>query len=137
MTNSKLTALSLPDFCPDHCKGLSKIKLAHSCGILLASPSWRNRHGTHELAQVVVHRDGTIAEGKCPPAVHGPHCQRTGTRRATTCGTRPRVEPDDHSPRHARADKWGHLPRCLCGPWSQARGSPSPEPVVRPQSHCR
>jgi transposase len=36
-------------------KGLSKIKLAHFCGILLGNPSWRNRHGTHGLAQVAVH----------------------------------------------------------------------------------
>jgi hypothetical protein len=36
-------------------KGLSKIKLAHSCGILLANPAWRNCQGTHGLAQVAVH----------------------------------------------------------------------------------
>jgi hypothetical protein len=72
-------------------KGLSKIKLAHSCGILLAHPAWRNRHGTHGLTQVAVHRNSEIPQGQCPTAVYGPH--RLCTKNLVSTPTHRSIRP--------------------------------------------
>src|SRR4029453_15340144 len=96
-------------------KGLSKIKLAHSSGILLAKPAWRKGHGTHGLTQVAVHRDSEIAQGQRPTAVYGPHRQRTGSRGTAARSTGTRVGPHEHSQRAPRTGERVHLPRCLCG----------------------